>query len=257
VRLHPWIKLYLAQITAVFIWLGVIALLFALLYRREMTPVEALARAEHFMAFYWYGPVIFFVLFILRPFTLIPGIVFVALGGRIFDMWPGIVYGLLAMTLSAILPYYVGTLFAREGKRPDELGKVRQMGQRIARIMRGNPYEALIALRMVNLAYDVTSFTAGNLRTDFRVFMRATLLGNVFIVYAFTSLGASLEGDLRTGDLRVEPTLVISSLLVLAASVTLSRILRRRMQAQRQKRQQRATEAARHDRPAYGESRES
>jgi uncharacterized membrane protein YdjX (TVP38/TMEM64 family) len=254
VRLHPWIRLYLAQIIAVLVWLGVIALLFLLLYRREMTPVEALARAEHFMASYWYGPAIFLILFMLRPFTLIPGIVFVALGGRIFDMWPGIVYGLLAMTLSAVLPYYVGTLFAGDGKNPNEMSRLRQTGQRIARILRGNPYEALIALRMINFAYDVTSFTAGKLRMDFRVFLRATLLGNVFIAYAFTSLGASLEGDLQTGDLRIEPTLVISSLLVLGASAGLSRFLHRRAQARRQRRQQRAT---RHDRPAYGESCET
>lgn len=234
--LRNWIKLHLHQIMAVLLWIGLIIGLYLYLNAHNLTLVEAAKQVEELMAENWYGPVIYLIIFILRPFTLIPAIVMVAVGGRIFDIGLGFLYGLTFMSLSAIMPYYAGTIFARGKKRRDEINKARQVARRIGQIIKDNPYESLIALRMTNFVYDIVSFVAGNLGVRFRVFFRATVLGNISIAFAFASLGASLEGDIYSGDLRIDPVLAISSLLVLAISAGVARFLRKRHEDRRARR---------------------
>lgn len=216
------IALYLPQIAAVFVWIGLILAVYIYLQLTKLTLEEAIKKLELLMITRWYGPVIFFALFLFRPFTLVPAIVFVALGGRIFGLWMGFVYGLTAMTISSVLPYYAGRLFA------GQINKTRQLGgaRRVSQFVRANPFEALLALRLVNVVYDIVSFVSGSLRVSLRVFLAATLLGNLSVAYTFAALGASLEGDIFDGELSFNGDMLFSSAVVFVISLGISRYLR-------------------------------
>lgn len=216
------IALYLPQIAAVFVWIGLILAVYIYLQLTKLTLEEAIKKLELLMITRWYGPVIFFALFLFRPFTLVPAIVFVALGGRIFGLWMGFVYGLSAMTISAVLPYYAGRLFAGQINTTRQLGGAR----RVSQFVRANPFEALLALRLVNVVYDIVSFVSGSLKVPLRVFLAATLLGNLSIAYTFAALGASLEGDVFDGKISFNGDMLFSSVVVFVISLGVSRYLR-------------------------------
>lgn len=216
------IALYLPQIAAVFVWIGLILAVYIYLQLTKLTLEEAIKKLELLMITRWYGPVIFFGLFLFRPFTLVPAIVFVALGGRIFGLWMGFVYGLSAMTISAVLPYYAGRLFAGQINNTRQLGGAR----RVSQFVRANPFEALLALRLVNVVYDIVSFVSGSLKVSLRIFLAATLLGNLSVAYTFAALGASLEGDIFDGELSFNGDMLFSSAVVFVISLGISRYLR-------------------------------
>jgi uncharacterized membrane protein YdjX (TVP38/TMEM64 family) len=175
----------------------------------------------------WYGIVIFFAVFMMRPFTLVPAFVFAALGGRIFGLIPGFFLGLIASTASVTLPYYAGRLFAGKLEPQETGGKVHQLWRRIAEFIELNPFESILALRLLGgLFYDVVSFTAGYLRVSAREMFASTALGNIPITYAFVALGASLEDHISDGKIEVNLQLVASSVIVFAASLLIARYLR-------------------------------
>ncbi|MFW5691468.1 MAG: TVP38/TMEM64 family protein [Chloroflexota bacterium] len=218
------------QIGAVVFWLGMIAFLLIYIDTNNLTLAQFVARLENTMREMWYGPVLFLlVLIVLRPFTLIPTIVFATLGGRLFGLGWGFIYCLIGSTLTAILPYYFGRLFANSlEQRRHTTENPRHMGDHVANFLQRNPFESLLALRLINAPFDLVSFMAGRIVLPFRIYMLATLLGNISSVYGFTALGASIEGNILRGDYQINVELVASSVVVLLLSVIVSLYLRRR-----------------------------
>jgi uncharacterized membrane protein YdjX (TVP38/TMEM64 family) len=223
------LRCYLPQIMTILVWVGTIGGLMYVLRTQHLTLIQLAEEVELFIADHWYGPLIFLLVFLIRPFTLIPAILFVAIGGRIFGAGLGFVYGLTAMTASAIIPYYAGRLFAGELDAGENLGKFRRAAQRIARFLRRNAFEALVTLRMAYVPYDITSVVAGNIHVPLRVFINATIIGNLSVVYTFAALGAALDGDLSEGNFSVNYTLVALSVASFFAGLFIARRLRRHL----------------------------
>ncbi len=229
--MRRWIKHHIPQIMAIFFWISMISLIYTTLDSNNITLEQFLINLESDITRNWYGAVAFIILFALfRPFTLIPAIILVALGGRIFGVWEGFIYGLIAKTLSAVIPYYAGQLFAGDVQTEESANPLRRMGQRLAIFLRGNAFESLVVLRLAHIPYDAVSFAAGNVHIPLRMFMLATFVGNISGTYAFAALGASVEGSIFDGDYHFNVGLLISSLVVFVVSIGAARYLRLREQ---------------------------
>jgi len=176
----------------------------------------------------WYGPLAYVLLFaVFRPFILVPTIVIVALGGRIFGLGPGFVLGSLGMSLSAIIPYYVGRVFAGEDANAQPVGVMRRFARRMSKFLRKNAFEALIVMRMTHVPYDGVSFAAGYIVVPFSRYWWGTFVGNIPAAYPFAALGASLEGNLLSGDYTLNEGILASSVIVFVLAFVLAWVLRR------------------------------
>ena len=225
------------QLGAALFWLCMIALIFIYLDANQLTFNQLIDQVEATIRDHWFGPLIFLLIFIiLRPFTLIPAIVFAALGGRIFGVTWGFVWGMVGKTLSAVLPYCFGRLFNRDETAASAFKApgIRGVAARVERWLQENAFESLLAMRLVNVPFDIVSFMAGYITMPFKLFMLATFLGNISSVYGFAALGASIEGDLLEGDYSINIELVVSSVVVLALSALVSVYLRRRAEKKQQ-----------------------
>lgn len=230
-RLRLWLQRRFLQLLGVAFWLAMILGLYLYLDAQSLTLGELLARFEATMRDHWYGPALYLLAFVfVRPFTLVPAVIFAALGGRLFGVGWGFVYALVGKTLTALLPYYLGRAFARRGM--DTTGFTtpgrQQFIRRVALFLQRNAFESLLAMRLINLPFDIVSFIAGTIRVRWRVFMLATFLGNISDVYAFVALGASVEGDLMAQEIHINAELVASSVIVLLVSAGIALVLRRR-----------------------------
>jgi uncharacterized membrane protein YdjX (TVP38/TMEM64 family) len=225
-----WVKRHGFQIGAVVFWLAMIVVMLSYMNANALTLPQFVAYIEFVMRENWYGPVLFLLLFIfLRPFTLIPAIVLAALGGRIFGLGWGFVYGMIGKTMTAILPYLFGRLFANSVEhRRFTTRRPRHVADRVANFLQQNAFESLLAMRLINVPFDLVSFMAGSMALSFRWYMLATFLGNISSVYGFAALGASIEGDILKGDYSINAELVVSSVVVLVLSAALAVYLRRR-----------------------------
>ena len=221
------LKTYAKQLAVVCFWIGAIGGIYFILDSRQLTPTQLIQDAQTYLTSYWYGPLVFqFVATVLRPFTLIPTIILIAAGGAIFGVFWGFVYGMIATTLSAILPYYAGQVFAVEIKQDEQVGLFSRPAQKIARFMRQNAFESLVALRLIQGPYDIVSFVAGNIHMPFRVFILGTFVGNLSAVYVFAALGASVDVEWTSGQLQFDGQLVSSSVMVFIASIVAARYLK-------------------------------
>lgn len=227
--MQQWLKLHFTKVGAFFFWIAMIALIYYKLDSSDQTLRQFLLTAEYRMKTEWYGALTFLALFaVVRPFTLLPTMVFLALGGRIFGLGWGFVYGAAGMTASAIIPYYTGRLFQQEVPDSQAGGPVRRFIGRMANFLRINAFEALVMMRMTHIPYDLVSFTAGGLSVPFRTYLLGTFLGNLPATYPFVALGASIEGSLLDGNYVLNHGLLASSVLVFGLSIAISRYLRRR-----------------------------
>jgi len=233
-RLTAWLREHALQIIAVLFWIGVIGLLYVFMDRNDLTLPQIGRELESFMTDNWFGPLVFFlVVVVLRPFTLVPIMVFVAIGGYVYGVWLGFALCMVTATASAVLPYYFGRLFPvdldSEGPQRSRFSMI-AIARNLARFLQRNAFEALVTLRMFG-PYDVGSFAAGNLRIPLPLFLAATTVGNITWIYAFCALGAALEDISEAGDVSVSSELLVSSLVVLVLSFAVSRYLRRRVNA--------------------------
>ena len=233
-RWLAWLREHALQIMAVLIWVGVIGIVYLYMNRNDLTLPQVGRALESFMTDNWFGPLVFFfVVVVLRPFTLVPIMVFVAIGGYVYGVGVGFVLSMVTASAAAIIPYYFGRLF------PVDLDKDRPKTGRfsmiavardLARFLQRNAFEALVTLRMFG-PYDVGSFVAGNLRIPLGQFLAATTVGNIAWIYAFVALGAALEDISEAGDVSVNIELIVSSVVVLVISFAVSRYLRSRVNA--------------------------
>jgi uncharacterized membrane protein YdjX (TVP38/TMEM64 family) len=173
----------------------------------------------------WYGPLLYILVYLLRPLIVFPASLLTILGGSIFGLGWGFVVVLIAGTLSAALPYVVGRWFSRGGESQT---KTHPRIQSFLDLLRRTPFQAVLIMRLIYLPYDAVSLLVGSLRIGFLPFIAATALGNTAGTLSFVGIGASIEGDLASGDLSLNPTILLFSGLILILSIVLSRMLKRR-----------------------------
>lgn len=67
---------------------------------------------DYIIQFGWLAPLIYILLFTVRPLILFPTSVLSVAGGLAFGMLPGVIYTVIGATLSALVAYYVAIFSA-------------------------------------------------------------------------------------------------------------------------------------------------
>ncbi|MEO1287034.1 MAG: VTT domain-containing protein, partial [Chloroflexota bacterium] len=187
----------------------------------------------------WYGPLLYIVVYLLRPLILFPASLLTLLAGNIFGLAYGFVYALIAGTTSSVIPYAVGRWFSNEDEAKEE-ALDDEKGSRIKQFMgllRKNPFQAVLTMRLLFLPYDAVSLLAGAFRVGFVPFFLATAIGNIGGTFAYVGAGASIEGDITTGnlsDVSLNPVTIALTVAILVISIVVSRVLSKR-QAEKDK----------------------
>jgi len=172
-----------------------------------------------------YGFSLYLLMYFIRPVLLIPASLLTVLGGVIFGLWPGFLYVFFAGMLSAVLPYTLGWWTSS-----DEIPQPAKDGlsiHRFTKMLQKKPFQTVLIMRLIYLPYDLVNVLAGNLRINFLIFILATGLGNLAGVFSFVSIGASLEGNLTSGEWHLKPETLILSSAILVCSVFISFLFQR------------------------------
>ncbi len=222
-----WIKGHVPQIGAVVFWLLLVG--GALLYREanDLTFPELARQFESFIADTWYGPLIYVLVYFLRPLILFPASLLSIMAGNIYGLWWGLFWGLIAGTVSAIIPYLAGRWFSASVEEEDESGEKKNPLQRFVALLKQNPFQAVLTMRLLFLPYDAVSILAGSIKVPFLIFFLGTLAGNIPGSIPFVSFGASVTGDIYSGEVNLDWRVLAFSLTVLVLSIAFSRFLKR------------------------------
>lgn len=228
-RIWQWIKTHPTQITALIFWVIVIIATRQYMQANDLSFGDLINQLAHLLTGTWYGPILYILIYLLRPLILFPASLLTLLAGNIFGLFWGFIYALIAGTLSSVIPYSVGRWFSGDDD-PEALAEQSDESrlQKFMGMLRRNPFQAVLTMRLLFLPYDAVSLMAGAVRIGLLPFIAATAIGNIGGTFAYVGAGASIEGDLSSGQVSLNPYIIVLVVVILLVSVGISRYLNQR-----------------------------
>ncbi|MGB9754857.1 TVP38/TMEM64 family protein [Roseiflexus castenholzii] len=181
------------------------------------------------------GPLIYILIYTLRPLALFSAVVVSLAGGAIWGPVWGTVFVVIGSNMSATLAYGFGRVLER-GVMPDDVANGGIAG-RYAERLRTNAFAATLVMRLIYLPYDLVNYLAGFLRVPYRPFLLGSILGALPGTLTFVLAGAALDlDDVLAGRFSVSvvnPWSLAFSAVLFAGGLGVARMLRRHQQAPR------------------------
>lgn len=170
-----------------------------------------------------WGPVLYVVIYGMRPLVFLSAGLLSALGGSLFGAFYGYLLVTLGCNLSAWVAYGLGRLLG-DGILPQSLV------DRYAGWMRRDPFGTMIFLRaIIILPYDVVNYLAALVRLPLGAFILGTFVGNLPGTLMFTLIGASLPmEDVLQGKFQVQIWPLVGAGVLFLTILGLSKWLRRK-----------------------------
>ena len=221
-----WLRKHGAKLVALLFWVAVVGGYYLYARQNGLTLDDAVTSIADFLTNSIYGPLLYILLYALRPLFFFPATILTLLGGFLFGPI-GIIYTIIGSNASAMVAYGVGRYFGEgmlEGE--DDAGVIQRYAQR----MRDNSFETVLLMRLVFLPYDLVNYAAGFLRIDWKAFLAATAIGSLPGTVSFVLLGASFGtlDELLAGNIQVNPVTLVISVVIIGISLILSRVIKRR-----------------------------
>jgi uncharacterized membrane protein YdjX (TVP38/TMEM64 family) len=232
--LASWWAKHWQKAGAAFIWASIIGGLLLFMRTHQLTPSALFLAGLAWVQANPLAPLVYIVLYALRPLTLFSSVILTLAGGFLFGPVWGILYTVIGANLSATIAFFVGRYFG-QGFLDDETASGRM--QRYARRMRENGFETVLIMRFIFLPYDLVNYLSGFLRVGYGAFLLATVIGSIPGTVAFVLMGASLSTTemvnmVQTGKLpTLDWRLLIVSAIMFVVSIALSQYLKRRESA--------------------------
>ncbi len=139
----------------------------------------------------WWGPVLYIILYTIRPLLLFPALILTLAGGLAFGPIWGTVYVIIGGVGGACLCFFLSRKFGRQAVRRylGEKWYFKAVENKIA--MQG--FKGMLFLRVVPIfPYDPVSCLAGVTSVGFRHYVIATAIGMLPGALAYNVLGCSL-----------------------------------------------------------------
>jgi uncharacterized membrane protein YdjX (TVP38/TMEM64 family) len=178
------------------------------------------------------GPLLYILIYTLRPLAFFSAIVVTLLGGAIWGPLLGTLFVVIGSNMSATLAYAFGRAFG-QGVLPEGEEQARGgIAGRYAERLRTNAFATVLVMRLVYLPYDLVNYLAGFLRVPYWPYLLASVLGSIPGTLTFVLAGASLNiDDIFAGRFAVSAlnpwTLALSGALFVGG-IAVSRLLRRK-----------------------------
>ena len=221
---RSWIKKHAIQISAFIFWLVLLGGYQWYAFRNGLSPLQVMQQLLGLMTGSLWGPLIYILLYTIRPLVLFPSTILTLAGGFLFGPVWGIVYTILASNASATVAFLVGRYF---GQGLLKEGSSDSLLQRYANRLRRNSFETVLVMRFIFLPYDLVNYLSGFVRIRWSAFILATILGSIPGTIAFVLAGASIE-HFDGGIPQLNPVTLGVSVAIFILSLVLSRLIKKR-----------------------------
>jgi uncharacterized membrane protein YdjX (TVP38/TMEM64 family) len=154
----------------------------------------AALQLRDFLAGSAWGPLLYIVLYTVRPLIFFPSTVMTAMSGYLYGPLLGTTYALIGGNLSGTLAYLVGRFFGGGLLGADDTQASGLMARYTANLRR-NGFEAVLVMRLIYLPYDLVNYLCGIVRVPWLQYATATFLGVLPGSLTFTLLGSVFTSE--------------------------------------------------------------
>lgn len=181
IKSRPWLKWILV---AVFLLL---TFSFLKYFNVDFSKITVESFKEKIDSLGIWGPVVYIVLYIVRPLVLFPAAVFSASAGAIWGL-KGLIYLLIGANLSAITEFLIARHLARSMVERIVQGKFSGIDQSIEK----NGFVTVLLIRLIpNVPWDIQNLALGLTKVRFRDYALATFVGILPGSFALVYFGSS------------------------------------------------------------------
>ena len=214
------------KLLALLFWATVVGGYYLYANQNDFTLTDSLHAVVGFLTHGFYGPLLYVLLYTLRPLLFFPSTLLTLLGGFLFGPL-GIIYTMLGGNLSALFAYGVGRYFGQGVLDEEENSSIIQ---NYTQRLRQNSFETVLVMRLLFLPYDLVNYAAGFLKISWKPFLAATAIGSLpgtISVVLFGSSFGTLE-ELMAGKVQLNPVTLGISVVLILVSIGLSRVIKKR-----------------------------
>lgn len=136
-----------------------------------------------------YGPLLYIIIYVLRPLIFFPAGVLSATAGFIWGPVLGFFYLQIAANISSTVEFFAARYFARDLIGRHLKGKTLKLDEKIQQ----HGFLTVLLIRLIpNVAWDIQNLSLGLTKVKFRDYFLATLIGIMPGSFAFVFFGSSL-----------------------------------------------------------------
>jgi pyruvate/2-oxoglutarate dehydrogenase complex dihydrolipoamide dehydrogenase (E3) component/uncharacterized membrane protein YdjX (TVP38/TMEM64 family) len=219
------VKRHAPKVVALIFWIALIYSFQSYRIENNLSYSDVLLSLIDFFTSTLWGPVIYMVLYAIRPLILFPATLLTALSGTLFGFWWGVLYTIIGENASANFAYWIGRFFGKDMKLEDSL-----IGNWVESL-RARPFGTVLFMRLFYVPFDLTNYGSGILKINWPSYFTATLIGIMPGLTTFVALGAALDLDHfsengLTFD-AFDPRFLALSVVIFIVSLGLSKLLKR------------------------------
>ena len=215
----------LPKIIAAIVWLYGLLALYNYKEAYGLTATELALRIFDFITTMTWAPLLYMLIYAIRPLTFFPGTALTILSGIFFGLW-GIPYTMVGATLSAAVAYGAGHFFS------ESLSGMTRLIKPWTTPLHTHPFLTILTMRLTFFPFDMVAYGAGLLQVKFWPFLLATMIGTILGITTFVSIGTSisLEEFIENGitAMAIDAKFIFLSVVLFLASIGVSKFLKKR-----------------------------
>lgn len=201
---------------------GIIAIVIGLIwFSRSYLNISPTEIKEWILSFGMWAPILYIVLYTVRPLIFFPASVLSITGGLAFGALMGTVYTVIGATLGAVVAFLVAKKLGK-GVIKNGAGKVDQIQQQLEK----NGFIYVLIFRLLPIFnFDLISYAAGLSKVRLLPFFLATLIGIIPGTFAYNFLGSSIVSK--------DPRIIIGAIIVFLILTIVPWYLQKRWKAKK------------------------
>lgn len=184
---------------------------------RSVFEVDANDIRSWILSFGLWAPLMYIVIYTIRPLIFFPASVLSIAGGLAFGAWLGTLYTIIGATLGAMLSFYVAKTFGKSLIRKEWTGNAGKIQSQ----MEQNGFFYVLLFRFIPVInFDLISYAAAFAKVRFTSFALATLIGIIPGTFAYNFLGSSFVSG--------NPQIILLAIVVFGVLTVVPIIIRNR-----------------------------
>ncbi len=217
-----------SKLFALVFWGALISTFFWYKNSNNLTFLDMARSIGDINATVW-GPLIFIVIYTLRPLIFFTATLLTILAGVLFGLWGGIAWTMIGENLSANVAYWVGRFFGGDIKLPE--GVVKHFRDEA----RKNSFMTVLVARFIYLPFDLTNYAAGIMKIKWSSYALATIIGIIPGMTTFVALGASFQSiaDFDPEMVSANPKTLALSAVLFIGSLILARFIKKQQSSKK------------------------
>jgi len=195
-------------------WLiAAVAVLAIVWLSRSVFDVDANSIRNWILSFGFWAPLIYIVIYTVRPLIFFPASVLSIAGGLAFGAWMGTIYTIIGAMLGALLSFYVASTLGKSLVKKQWSGNAAKIQSQ----MEQNGFLYVLMFRLIPVInFDLISYLAAIAKVRFSSFALATVIGIIPGTFAYNFLGSSfVSGNPKIIALAVAVFIVLTVVPIL------------------------------------------